>query len=283
MDSNRLVSKYKCNICNTVTKQPVLAEDGHFYHETCLETHFKRCIDSDGSIPSPVTKQPIGSQTIQPVSIPQFIEKLASYEGLEHRSQDIDDSSQHEKNSEIIIRVTKEKSEQGSAHHMALLGRWYLFGEEDGIDCDIKRGIELCQAADLLGDCNAKAYLGLCLLHGYGVEKDREDGFIQLVEAAIEGSAFAAYKLGSYYFSGTHGFKEDRRNAIKWLNRAETNRHLLTYAELSNLQKYLTLLSVSSEVSSNSDQETTICQSTIDMRSDIDTADTTAATTSLTS
>jgi TPR repeat protein len=213
---------------------------------------------------------------------PRYIEKLTSYEGLEQRSQDIDDSSQHETNSEMIT-LTKEKSEQGSAQHMARLGRWYLFGEEDGIDCDTKRGIELCQAADLLGDCNAKALLGLCLLQGYGVEKDREEGFAQLVEAACDGSTFAAYKLGSFYFSGTHSFKEDRGNALKWLTRADGNKHLLTCAELSNLQKYLTLLLRSSDLKSESEQGTTVSQSTIDIMSEVDTVNSTAATTSLTS
>jgi len=257
----------------------VLTEDGRFYHETCIETHFIKCIDSDGSISSPVTKQPMGTQTIQPVTIPRYIEKLSSYEGLERGSPDIDDSSQHGTNKEMI-RVTKEKASQ-SAQHMVLLGRWYLFGEKDGIDCDVKRGIELCQAADLLGDCNAKALLGLCLYCGFGdVEKDREEGFAQLVEAAIEGSAFAAYKLGCYYFSGTHGFKEERKSALKWLNRADGNKHLLTCTELNNLQKYLTLLA---DVSSESDHGTTTSQSTIDMRSEVDTVNSTAATTSLTS
>ena len=279
MDSNRLVLKYTCKICNILPKRPVCAEDGHFYHEICLEAHFKKCIDSDESISSPVTKKPIGTQTIQPVTIPRYIEKLSSYEGLEQRLQDNDDSSQQETNSEMI-RVTKEKASHGSAQHMTLLGRWYLLGEEDSIDCDIKRGIELCQAADLLGDCNAKALLGLCLFCGFGVEKDREEGFAQLVEAAIEGSAFAAYKLGCYYFSGTHGFKNDRRSALKWLTRAEGNKHLLTYTESSNLQKYLTLLA---DVSSESDQGTTTSQSTIDMMSEVDTVNSTAATTSLTS
>jgi len=249
MDSDCL-SKYTCKICNTLPRLPVLAEDGEFYHEACIETHFKKCIDSDESISSPVTKKPMGTQTIQPVTIPRYIEKLTSYEGLEQRSQDIDDSSQHETNSEKIT-LTKEKASHGSAQHMALLGRWYLLGEEDGIDCDVKRGIELCQAAVLLGDCNAKAYLGLCLFCGFGVEKDREEGFAQLVEAAFEGSAFAAYKLGCYYFSGTHGFKEDWRSALKWLNRAEENKHLLTYVESSNLHKYLTL--GSSYLTSDSD------------------------------
>ena len=255
MDSDCL-SKYACKICNALAKQPVFAEDSHFYHEACIETHFKKCIDSDESISSPVTKQPMGTQTIQPVTIPRYIEKLSSYEGLEQRLQDIDDSSQQETNSEMI-RVTKEKASQGYAQHMTLLGRWYLLGEEDSIDCDAKRGIELCQAAHLLGDCDAKAYLGLCLFCGFGIEKDREEGFAQLVEAACEGSAFATYKLGCYYFSGTHGFKEDRRNALKWLNRAEGNKHLLTCTESSNLQKYLTLLA---DVSSESDHGTTTSQ-----------------------
>ena len=278
MESDCLV-KYTCKICNILPTHPILAGDGRFYHEKCIESHFKRCIDSDGSISSPVTKQPIGTQTIQPVTIPRYIEKLSSCEGLEQRSPYIDDSSQHETNSEMV-RVTKEKASHGSAQHMTLLGRWYLLGEEDGIDCDVKRGIELCQAADLLGDCNAKAYLGLCLFCGFGVEKDREEGFAQLVEAAFEGSAFAAYKLGCYYFSGTHGFKEDRKNALKWLNRAEGNKHLLTSAESSKLQKYLT---GSSDLTSESDQETTISHSTFDVRSEVDTVDTTAATTNLTS
>jgi hypothetical protein len=54
--------------------------------------------------------------------------------------------------------------------------------------------------------------------------------------------AFAAYKIGSMFFAGVHGFKADSREAKRWLTLAKelsTRRGSLAPSELENITSYL--------------------------------------------
>jgi TPR repeat protein len=83
---------------------------------------------------------------------------------------------------------------------MALLGRWYLLGEqEEGIECNAIEGYQWCEKAANGGDADGMAYQGICLIHGYGVVTDYNDGFTLLIDAATEGSG----KCHASLFSNT--------------------------------------------------------------------------------
>ena len=179
------------------------------------------------------------------IAIPSFIEKLIVNE--EEDQHQIEDNPKPTTCLELV-KVTKDRANEGSVSHMTLLARWYLFGEQEGVDSDITEGMNWCKKAIARGNSDAKAYEAICLLHGYGddIEKNFDSGYQLLVGAYHEGSAFAAYKLGSYYLAGVHGVKRDNDNALKWLGRADSSRHMLTEFERGNLRKYLNSTSGSS-------------------------------------
>mmetsp|Transcript_38161 Transcript_38161/g.80304 ORF Transcript_38161/g.80304 Transcript_38161/m.80304 type:complete len:295 (+) Transcript_38161:61-945(+) len=236
MDRTSLIDKYKCPKCGELPKNPYAAEDGKFYHEPCI----LELIESAGSgnIISPATNKPMGNKVIHAKTIQCLIEKIISNEGVDqnHVGQHSEDTTAEK------IRKTKESARDGSAKHMALLGRWHVFGEQEGMECDEIEGYRWCERAAEKGNVSGMAYQGMCLLHGYGIEKDRYEGFELLVDAANEGSAFAAYKLGSFYYAGVHGFKEDRKKAQKWLSRANSKLSELEPSERGNVHKYLSSL-----------------------------------------
>ena len=116
---------------------------------------------------------------------------------------------------------------------LALLARCHLLNEVEGIKRNSIEGFEWSKKAAEGGDCNGLAYQAIWLIHGdREIKKNRDEGIELLVKAANEGSgscaiclclinnvivmlisllaAFAAYKLGSYYSAGFHGFKEGR-------------------------------------------------------------------------
>lgn len=66
--------------------------------------------------------------------------------------------------------------------------RWYFFGEKVDGECNAKEYYISCKNAAESGDMNGLAYQGLCLIHGFGVQKNRNEGFEFLAEAANEGS-----------------------------------------------------------------------------------------------
>lgn len=51
--------------------------------------------------------------------------------------------------------------------------------------------------------------------------------------------AFAAYKLGSMYFAGVHGFRVDFKRAKKWLTLAKDRSGSLGPVEVANIESYL--------------------------------------------
>ena len=51
--------------------------------------------------------------------------------------------------------------------------------------------------------------------------------------------AFAAYKLGSMYFAGVHGFRVDVKRAKKWLTLAKDRSDSLGPSEVANIESYL--------------------------------------------
>ncbi|KAL7542570.1 hypothetical protein ACHAXR_011898 [Thalassiosira sp. AJA248-18] len=237
MDPTSLAKKYVCQVCGVLpTEGPYVAEDGHFYHENCIRTIFA----GEGDVISPATKERMGKKLIFAVTGQCIIEKLLATGGVDRNliGGDSDDAT-------AVGRETYDKAQGGSAEHMARLGRMYLYGDTEGIECSEAEGYKWCEKAADSGNTDGMAYQGICLVHGYGVDKNRNEGFELLVEAANEGSAFAAYKLGSFYYAGVHGFKEDRKRAQKWLSRADTSNTAtsLSESERENIRTYLNSIS----------------------------------------
>lgn len=238
MDPTSIASRYACEVCKTLPKHPVCAQDGCFYHEDCIKKVFDGEVpfhsSATGSWPSGLGKKFIRVKGIQCMN-----EKLLACEEIDRNligeldSRDLSSYIQQVKHHALMGR---------SAHHMALYGRWHLFGEHD-VECDAEEGYKWCENAAEKGDADGKAYQGMCFLHGHGVEKNWDEGYELLVEASSEGSAFAQYKLGSLFYAGAHGFKQDRKRAEKWLARSASNTsNNLNEQERENTEKYLSSL-----------------------------------------
>jgi hypothetical protein len=128
----------------------------------------------------------------------KIVETTISYLRSPEKCSTIGDSNLDE-----CIADTVVLAKTGSAQHMAILGRWHLFGEQPSVEVDVKLGFELVKEAHEMNNIEATAYYGHCLIRGLGVEKNKTDGYELLVDATGEGSGagkdFAAYTLGFCY------------------------------------------------------------------------------------
>ena len=183
---------FVCPLCQALASpQPVLAEDGFIYHYKCISIQHK---DDDAYRISPMTGARMGSSLVSSQSIKSTIEKLLS----DQCNCTGENDEQSEKVAEIMIQA-----KLGDAQCMATLGRWHLFGEQQGVEIHIKCGFDLVKSAHEKNNIEASAYYGHCLVRGLGVTKNKSEGFELLVDAACEGKGegkdFAAYTLGYCY------------------------------------------------------------------------------------
>ena len=197
MDLSALASLYQCQVCGkppmsrAVGKEGeqdrlVAAEDGHFYHESCIEREFERA--GAGRIISPVTNKTMGATLIHTKTIQCFLETLTRNEMVDRGL--LEDSREKEFD---LVKETEEKAAGGSFEHMALLGRWHLLNEADEMKGNATEGYDWCKKAADGGDCNGMAYQAIWLIHGNDeTEKNWNGGFELLVEAANEGSGMCA-------------------------------------------------------------------------------------------
>ena len=211
IDSNKLVRDHLCNKCRQLPKEVVVTADGLYY---C-----KECIEEDVDVVYPVTIQSLINDLVENGAVDQQFLRRWNDINLEDASESV----------KHII----EQAENGSVKHMSILGRWYIFGEKEGVDGDEFEAFKWCKQAADAGDVDGIAYLGYCYIHGFGVERNFDDGFELLVDASGEGSGrcpvshdnahkktakssscpsfvhlleFAAYTLGCCYHSGLVSF-----------------------------------------------------------------------------
>ncbi len=176
MDPNSLAIEFMCPICNVLPIDPVIAEDGFVYD--------KKCIGKFIAIGrSPMTGKQMGANLISSHSVRETIQVLTQCVGID--SALLGAWPKRQANSNDFL-VTKTKAMQGDVKHIMILAKWYLFGDKDGIDRDVKLGYNLCERAADLDYPYGKAYQGVCLVRGLGVEKSFEEGYDLLVEAASQ-------------------------------------------------------------------------------------------------
>lgn len=173
MNRESIAVNFICPVCQKrPLTQHVLAEDGFIYHEECIKKYIH---PEKAVLISPMTRKELGRRLIFSRTIESTLEDL---EKCERDCMDV--------NKDKIVSETIVNAKIGDLTSMTTLGRWYLFGEQQGIDKDEPRGYDLVKRA-AEGNDEAKAYLGHCLIRGLGVEKNKEEGYIMLVETATEG------------------------------------------------------------------------------------------------
>lgn len=197
MEALSLASKYVCPVCGFLPEYPYAAEDGFFYHEICIEDIFDRACD--GAITSPATKRPMGKKLVFAKTIQSFIEKLAKNEEVNRKyvRREAEDATK-------MVGKIEERAQVGSARDMALLGRWHLFCEQDGLECKgdvdgLAYGYHLCKNAADKDGVDGMACQGMCLIHGHGVGQNWSEGFELLIDAANEGSGMTVVGTSGYF------------------------------------------------------------------------------------
>ena len=184
MDTDEIVRLYICQICKQLPKSIVTATDGHFYCLGCIQQHLEtRSVL--GVILSPVSGKPIDKTLITPITIQALIDDCVASGLVDSRYLGNWNESGSEEGSKSV-KDTFEKANKGQAKYMSIIGRWYLFGEKEGIESNEDEAYRWCKKAADLDDVDGMAYLGYCLIHGCGVDKNKEDGFELLVDSATE-------------------------------------------------------------------------------------------------
>lgn len=173
MDPNELAKLYLCGICKQLPKTVVAAEDGHFYCQDCIQNHLEANSSLAGV--SPATGELMGNVLVSPLTIQSLINKLSSNEALDKKYLERRNITNLENVSDYV-QETIMRAEGGSIRDMSILSRWYLFGEQDGIDSNEDKAYKWAQRAADLHDADGQAYLGYCFVHGWGIEKDKGEG-----------------------------------------------------------------------------------------------------------
>ena len=181
MDPNSLAIELICPICHVLPTDPVIAEDGFIYCNVCI----KELIDRDDSrqIPSPMTRAIIGKTLIHSDIVEETIRKLTECEELDDDLRGKWPNLRFTTGNELL-ETTTTMAKGGDLEAMTLLARWNIFGEIDA--ANPKEGYLWCRRAAGQGSMVGKAYQGYCLIRGFGVEVDWEEGYELLVEAASE-------------------------------------------------------------------------------------------------
>jgi len=186
MNVNSLAVEFICPICRVLAMHPVLAEDGFIYCRDCVEKLF------DGyslhEVISPMTGETMGRSLIDSDTVKETIEDLTACEELENHIHGAWAVGEEDTSSNDRVLDTKEKAKQGDVEQMLILATWYLFGEQDGVERDANNGYKWCKLAADQEDMAGKAYQGYCLIRGLGVEREKEDGYELLIEAASQQS-----------------------------------------------------------------------------------------------
>lgn len=96
------------------------------------------------------------------------------------------------------------------------------------------------EAAAARGVVEAQVELGLRMLEGRGMARDRFGAMEWFFKAAARGSSEAQYQLGRMYAHGIGVLRNERR-ALRWLRRAARQGHVLARQEIARLWQRMAL------------------------------------------
>ena len=111
-----------------------------------------------------------------------------------------------------------------------------------GLDCDDSAAYTWYKMASDSGCVMATAVIGDRLISGTGAPRNVPSGLIHLACAAKDGSDYACYCLGEYYFKGMHGVAKDFELAKYWLEMAvgeDCNFKHITESYISTARRWI--------------------------------------------
>lgn len=141
-----------------------------------------------------------------------------------------------EKDVRLAVGLYKSAAEAGNLGSVMALARCYIAGEEDIVEPDYDKAIELLKPHLESDDGEVDflmAYAVRCkcdMKNAYSWEQ-AEQAFEYMKKAAEEGYADAMYRLAQYYMEGYGVYKEDVKNEKQWLEKYVGNGGTLTDEE----------------------------------------------------
>lgn len=114
----------------------------------------------------------------------------------------------------LLLRELEGFAAGGSVDAILLLARMYHRGEGN-VKVNLHVAFQYYCMAARAGDVVAILYVGLCYLHGKGVQPDKRTAFAWVYEAAKRGLAQAQFTLCCMYLSGT-GVTKNHQQASMW-------------------------------------------------------------------
>ena len=170
MDAKSVATEFTCPLCLRLPTDVVIADDGFIYCRGCFEELFD---GGDTPVHSPMTGAEMGPLAISSEPVAATLRDLAAC------GETVGMASGKQCNT-----ANNKTADAMTTAEMMRLARWRLFGERDSVERDVAEGYRLCRRASEQGDAVGKAYEGLCLVRGLGVDQDWEDGYELLIEAA---------------------------------------------------------------------------------------------------
>ena len=210
---NSIADEYICPITWKLPLHPVIAEDGRVYDHDAIKTYFdSQALDI---VPSPCTRKMIGTRLIESTQIRNAIEQMV-------RSGAVDT----DKAEEWIERIDNEdkfkyfcaKMNDDNVPDIKKLPSiykiacCYAFGKGTNINFSLsftyfERGLQICLDNESLWGKKYHAIclanMGICFLHGRGVDENKIYGISLITEAASMGVAEAAALLGDFYWNNS--------------------------------------------------------------------------------
>ena len=139
------------------------------------------------------------------------------------------------------VKTWKDLARDGNADAMYELGVSYHEGSH-GLERDDTTSFNWYKMASESGCVMATAVIGDRLISGTGTPRNVPSGLIRLACAAKDGSDYACYSLGEYYFKGRHGVAKDFQQAKHWLERAvgeDCNYQHITESYISTARRWI--------------------------------------------
>lgn len=207
-------SELVCPITRSLPVDPVHAEDGGVYERSAIAEWLQR---NGGR--SPRTNRPMGPTLLPAPHVRNLIRRMVE-EGV-ITDKEIVDEWHAKLEDEARFTALRREAEEGSAVSMCNLGLVYRTGS-GGIAVDTTEAFRWYQKSHEAGNAGGTASIGMCYLHGEGVEASQELGIAHTAIAAERGSALACVKLGDFCRSGIFGFPRDEKLACEWYAKADT-------------------------------------------------------------
>lgn len=161
-----------------------------------------------------MSRRPSGwspSTAHEPPSKSQADEQSQGHDAHDDRDADDEleeeDDEKEDDNPEEALFHWRREAEAGDGPAMANVGNAHFAGTHGLAKNHTKAYVWFAKAHDA-GYAGGTAWVGLCRLHGTGIEQCTSEGLVRLADAARQGSRSACYWLGKFPDAAWHGFCE---------------------------------------------------------------------------